>query len=201
LARHEPPWMTALKRPSRTLGQASRHHSRCHRLTTCSTVATRGFPALTAVAWPTPLVVWPLNYSLSCVTLRSPLPSAFTMYTSLSRRKAIVRPSGDHVPHTPEKFTRVPARHVLPCESNGPLPLKGHSRTLAHPSVISPGNEPRSEAHTRVRRCGYQAGSERATTTTSIYLAVRAALLRWPSLHGSKERSDWQPATSRRACR
>jgi hypothetical protein len=26
------------------------------------------------------------TYSLSCVSLRSPLPSAFTMYTSLSRR-------------------------------------------------------------------------------------------------------------------
>ena len=79
-----------------TVAQASRHHSRCHRLTTCSTVATRGFPALTAVAWPAPLVAWPLDYLLSCVSLRSSLPSAFTMYTSRLCRKAIVRPSGDH---------------------------------------------------------------------------------------------------------
>ena len=60
------------------------------------------------------LVAWPLDYSLSCVSLRSPLPSAFTMYTSRLRRKAIVRPSGDHANQRTFSAWRVSRRSPLP---------------------------------------------------------------------------------------
>ena len=60
-------------------------------------------------------VAWPIDYWLSCVSLRSPLPSAFTMYTSRLCRKAIVRPSGDHAKERGTfSASRVSRRSPLP---------------------------------------------------------------------------------------
>ena len=85
----------AFKSSESTLAQASSRLS----ISPVDYVSQRGnggSSALAAVAWPTPLVAWPIDYLLSGVRLRSPLPSAFTMYSSRLCRKAIVRPSGDH---------------------------------------------------------------------------------------------------------
>src|SRR5262245_10259164 len=55
-----------------------------------------------------------LSYLSSFVSLRSAVPSAFTMYTSLLRRKAIVRPSGDHANQRRFSALRVSRRSPLP---------------------------------------------------------------------------------------
>src|SRR6185312_15797612 len=134
----------------------------------------------------------PPSYPSSCVSLRSPLPSAFTMCTSRLRRKAIVRPSGDHANQR---------TFAAPCVSRrSPLPSAFTTKRSEFPA--DPNRRPSNILKAIRRPSGDHAGSPEVALGASRRASLPSAFItQSPCLVGSRTSAGlWAKGTKAIRC-